>query len=195
MALTTIPFAGDSLGLIVRGKRSPSDHPANMEQHADCVLADGSPVGYFGGPRAGSGGSANRIGLGMNGYVSDYTLMTRERPFYVDAGIAMRYGVVSTLLVARATPAQASAFSAYWASLRSTPGTFNIIGNNCSTHASDAFIAAGLVTGGIPGLDTPDHLYDQLVAALPGRATSYSGYVGFARKVGGTGFDVLVDTL
>jgi hypothetical protein len=38
-----VTFAGDKVGLIVRGKKSPAHEPGVMEQHADVILPDGSP--------------------------------------------------------------------------------------------------------------------------------------------------------
>ena len=51
---------------------------------------------------------------------------------------------------------------------------------------------AKLLPNGILGLDTPDKLYRQLVAELPGRTKSYSGYLGFTPKPGG-GYSVLIE--
>jgi hypothetical protein len=73
--------------------------------------------------------------------------------------------------------------------MRTSPGSFNIVGDNCSTHASKAFIDAGILTDGIPGLDTPDNLYRQLVTKLPGKTTTMTGYIGFVPKASG-GFDM-----
>jgi hypothetical protein len=67
-----------------------------------------------------------------------------------------------------------------------------LLGNNCSTHASDAFIAAGITNKGIPGLDTPNNLFKQLVA-IRKKAKSYSGHIGFKAKAGGGGFDLVID--
>lgn len=41
-------FTGNSVGLIVRGKCSQEHHPDNLDQHADCVLSNGAPIGFFG---------------------------------------------------------------------------------------------------------------------------------------------------
>src|SRR5260221_10661309 len=43
----TIKFTGDSVGLIVRGKKSHEHEPGLMEQHADCILSNGAPVGFL----------------------------------------------------------------------------------------------------------------------------------------------------
>ena len=54
--------------LIVRGELSPSHHPDLMQQHADAILADGSPTGFYG---EGNDNSSNRIGMMMQGIVYD----------------------------------------------------------------------------------------------------------------------------
>jgi hypothetical protein len=185
------------IGLVVRGKRGPSHAPGVMEQHADCVLNDGSPVGFFGtGPnRSGGRSSASsmNVGLNMRGVVYRYSEFRVNRPFYVDLDQARKYGVVSTVLTVNVGAALALKFATYWMKLFDRPGGFDLLGNNCSTHASDAFVAAGVLRGGIPGLDTPDHLYNQLVTEKKGLTASYSGYVGFALRPVGPGFDVTVE--
>lgn len=42
-------------GLIVRGKHKEKHHPGKPDQHADCILPESEPVGYFGGGVASSG--------------------------------------------------------------------------------------------------------------------------------------------
>jgi hypothetical protein len=174
------------VALVVRGKKSASDEPGLLEQHADCILPDGSPIGFYG---TGNDQSGNSIGLRMNGEVWDYALLSTRRVMYVDFASAVGYGAISTTLFVDVTTAQAKAFDSAWSIMKKSPGSFNIIGDNCSTHASKAFIDAGILTDGIPGLDTPDNLYRQLVSKLPGKTTSMSGYIGFLPKTGG-GFDI-----
>jgi hypothetical protein len=182
--LTRVAFPGTVVALVVRGKTSPTHAPGNMEQHADCVLSNGAPVGFFG---TGGGASASS-GMGLSGVVADHAWFKVHRLSYVDLATAKKYGMVSTLLTVDATVAQVALFESYWTTLATSPGNFNILGNNCSTHASDAFISSGILGSGIPGLDTPDNLYRQLVAALGARTKSYSGYVGFTPA--GAAFDV-----
>jgi hypothetical protein len=165
------------ISLVVRGKLSPDHHPDKLDQHADCILQNGAPIGFFG---EGNDGSLNGIGLGMNGVVYDYQLFQRHRPHYVDMNIAIARRVVSTVLVIEVDQNTANRFDQAWAQMRTNPGSFDILGNNCATHASAAFIFAGVVTSGIPWMDTPDNLYGQLVDTVPAaRRTSYSGFTGF----------------
>ncbi len=182
-----ITFPNGQVGLIVRGKLGPTHHPDNMDQHADCILPDGSPMGFFGEV---NGRRLNSIGLDMNGAVYDYRELRIHRLYYVDLASAVAYGVVSTVLLVPATATQASKFSTYWHTLDGSPGSFNILGGNCSTHASDAFIASGILTGGIPGLDTPDNLYGQIAGHVSG-TVSHTGFVGFEAKPGG-GYDLVI---
>ncbi|MFT7562149.1 MAG: hypothetical protein ACI93R_004084 [Flavobacteriales bacterium] len=46
------------VGLIVRGKQNDLHNPGNMEQHTDCILPNGQPVGFFGGGGGASSGSS-----------------------------------------------------------------------------------------------------------------------------------------
>lgn len=198
MPSTVLPFPSEeTIGLVVRGKNSPSHDPGVMEQHADCILADGSPVGFFGDTGAASSGrsgsgSWNSTGMNMRGVVYDYPLFKIHRPFYIDLAAAKKYSVKSTVLVITVTKAQASLFKDYWNKLKANPGSFYLLGHNCSTHASDAFIYAGVITGGIPGLDTPNNLYKQLVTSFT-KTASHSGFLGFTPRSGG-GYEVVVET-
>lgn len=196
-AMTTVEFTGSSVGLIVRGKTDPNHAPGNMDQHADCVLPDGSPMGFFGEGGANSGasigqGSWNRSGMNMKGAVYDHYLMSMHRPYYVDAASARTYNVKSTLLVIDISPPFTSMFIDYWNKLKANPQGFHILGGNCSTRASAAFVYAKVLSNGIPGLDTPDNLYRQLVTERKGKTVSYSGYIGFIKKPAG-GYSVQID--
>jgi len=208
MATTNYNFGGDRVALIVRGKHSADHEPSVMAQHADCALSKGAPVGFFG--EAGGGGSSGRapssigasgrgstgksnsIGLGMAGVVYDFDKLRQNRPFYVELAQAKGYNLVSTVLFVQVTASEAKAFDDAWAGLTKSPGSFQLLGWNCSTHASQAFRASGILSGGIPGLDTPDNLYKQLCKERAGKVVSVSGYVGFARS--GSGFMMTVDT-
>jgi len=190
MASSTFTFAGDRVALIVRGKKSHEHAPGNLEQHADCILSNGAPIGFFG---QGNDGSSNSSGLGMDGIVYDYSKLSRKRAPYVDAGVAKSTGIMSTVLFVQVSTAEAIAFDQAWADMTSTPGAFHILGWNCSTHASSAFRKAGILAGGIPGLDTPDNLYRQLCAEKAGKLSVVSGYVGFSAF--GKGYMLMVETL
>jgi hypothetical protein len=181
MADMFLSMPNNSVGLIVRGKLSPDHEPRLLDQHADCVLPDGSPIGFYG---TGNGGSGNSSGIGMNGVVWDFSILSSTRVYYVDFDSAVAYGAVATLLIVPATKVQCDAFVSAWSSMQKKPGSFSLLGNNCSTHASNAFVSAGLLKGGIPGLDTPNNLYNQLVKAIGG-VQSLSGYFGFIKNPSG----------
>lgn len=195
--MPTISFSASMVGLVVRGKRSPVHEPSVLDQHADCILPDGSPVGFFGDGPNRSGGrhaaSSMQMGLNMRGVVYDYSALRAARPWYVNLADAKASGVVSTILTVEVGAALATKFGGYWRRLAGTPGGFDLLGNNCSTHASDAFVSSGVLKDGIPGLDTPNNLYKQLVRFLPGKTASYSGFVGFNKRLSGAGFDVVVE--
>ncbi len=185
MADTQLTFgAGQKqIGLIVRGKQGPDHHPDKMAQHADVVLSTGAPIGFYG---EGNDGSANRIGMMLTGVTYDYAALRIQRPWYVDADSAVANRVVSTVLLIDVDDKTADAFAAAWDAMTRSPGDFNILGGNCSTHASSAFITAGVVKDGIPGIDTPDNLYAQLVKEVPAsRRHSYTGFIGFSPAPGG----------
>lgn len=67
-----------------------------------------------------------------------------------------------------------------------------MLGNNCSTNASDGFQAAAIVSTGIPGLDTPARLFRQLRDASS-KSAVYSGFVGFDKRADKlSGFDLVI---
>lgn len=127
--------------------------------------------------------------IGMVAYHDD---LKRIRPMYVDVRLAQKYKVKSTVLLLETTKSQGALFVQYWKNLHLNPGRFNIVGRNCSTHASNAFVAAKIVTSGIPGLDTPNGLYKQLKAKYSGRMRVYSGYIG-ANHNGGDKYALVVE--
>ena len=69
-----------------------------------------------------------------------------------------------------------------------------MLGLNCSTRASGAFVYAGILKGGIPGLDTPNNLYKQIIWRKKDQTTSHSGYIGFIPKSDKSGFDLVVES-
>lgn len=197
----TILFTGDKVALVVRGKKRAGHSPGKLEQHADAAKSTGAPVGFFGG-EGGSGSSGSSVlGIlsaavlfGVKGEVFELDEFEEHRPHYVNLGKAIGAGMMSTVLTVRVTTQAATRFDEYWAELKADPKTFSLLGRNCSTRASGAFRHAGILNGGIPGLDTPDNLYKQLVKERPDLCQSYSGYVGFEQMVGGNRMAIVVNT-
>ncbi len=189
--LETIVFDGTKVALIVRGKIGVDHEPDLLAQHADVILADGSPVGFFG-EGQGTSGSGGSSGFGMDGIVYDHRLFQVHRPYYVDLDYAKKYKTKSTLLIITVTEKEASLFKKFWVRLKINPGGFRLVGDNCSTHASEAFTNAGIAGRSIPGLDTPNRLYKQLNDRHK-TARSYSGHIGFIKKATEGGFDLVID--
>lgn len=183
--MTKLIFSGEHVGLVVRGKTSAEHSPGVMAQHADCIISNGACVGFFGEGRDGSSGSSGKSGLNMKGVVYDMDGLAKARPYYTDGRLAATAGVVSTVLYLHVGTEKAKAFDAVWEELQADPPSFWLAGANCSTRASGAFKKSNILSSGIPGLDTPDHLYKQLVKTMGAKATSYSGYVGFEKANSG----------
>lgn len=206
--MTTIAWAGSSasllaprwrIGLIVRGMTRPGATPAG-EGHADCVLSNGSPIGFFANseiPTSGSASSgsatlgARALAASLDGEVWRYARLATERPEYIHQGVAAANDVVSTLLAIDVSDGERARFERAWAAMEVDPGQFGIVGANCSTHAGYAFSAAGLLTSygwtvgsartaEIEGMDTPTNLFHQLFRGpANGRIEVYTGYLGF----------------
>lgn len=193
-----LPLDGSHVALVVRGKFSPEHRPSVLNQHADCLLANGEPVGFFGGGGPYSSGSSSAsirsIGLNLEGFVADYEMFRREMPHYVVLEVARAKQVWSTVLMIPAQPKQAAMFSHYWRRLTNKRVPFHLLGANCSSYASKAFRAAGLLTSSVPGLTTPDRLYDQLSESYAGRCRSLSGYLAVQRSADGFKASIMVPT-
>ncbi len=208
---TSYTIKSNVIGLIVRGKKNDAHSPGNMEQHADCILPNGGHVGFFGGggdASSGSSGSSlgsslnswangpsissNSTGINMKGKVAHHKELLKIRPMYVDINLARQYKVYSTVLLLETTLTQAKLFNTFWDNLKLKPGTFNILGGNCSSNAAKAFIHANIITGGIPGLDTPNNLYKHLKTKHSGKQRIYSGHIG-SKHIGGDKYDLIVE--
>jgi hypothetical protein len=142
------------------------------------------------------------IGLAMPGRVggpdwwaaNDYDADgTPDRLAYVDGDVAREWDWPSTICKLNVSPEQAEAFDHYWVSLSREQDDFSIAGDNCSTHAAEAFEAAGLIPGGIPGFDTPDALYDELKRIHGEGLHCQSGYIDFRDNGDGTWSHEAVD--
>ena len=217
MAIRTLQFSGNHVGLVVRGKTSADHKPGVMEQHADCILSNGAPMGFFGegggnlssgstsssrggrssGSRpssadSSSSSSGGSVGMGLDGAVYDFQEMLQKRPYYVNDQQAQTYKVISAVMRIPVSAAAAKIFDSYWTNLDKNPDTFYILGGNCSTRASGAFMAANLLAGGIPGLDTPSNLWDQLLRVFGKQADCCYGRVSFQPNAGGQSYNVKV---
>ena len=150
------------------------------------MLGSGEPIGFYG---LGNGGRSNGAGMNMSGVVYRFDKLEQERPYYVEMEAAKKYKAVSALLLVSASLTESKRFAEYWDQLEKSPGAFDIVGGNCSTHASAGFVYCGLLKNGIPGLDTPDNLFRQLSAQKTCQARY--GYIGFVRV--GSVFEVSVE--
>src|SRR5262245_27798558 len=107
----TVSFDGarkNKVALIVRGKLNRNHSPGLNSQHADVVLTNGEPCGFFGegGGISGWAGDAKagalKRALGamrMKGAVYNYRDFESTDQAYINAAEALRAGKVSTVLV------------------------------------------------------------------------------------------------
>lgn len=191
--MTRLKFSGAYVGLIVRGKTNETHEPGIMAQHADCILSNGSCVGFFGEGRSGSSGSSASSGVNMKGSVYDMDKLAQNRPYYTDGALAKGYGVVSGVLAIHVGEVAAKLFDAAWAATAVDPPVFWLAGANCSTRAAGVFKSAGILVGGIPGLDTPNNLFKQLATIYSAKSWSYYGYVGFEKT--NSGHEVTIENV
>lgn len=190
MSYTMINFSGDKVALVMRGKVSSTAPSAIFEQHADCAQSNGNPVGYFGQEGRGLVFSFRAALIGVDGAVFNLTDYEMHRPYFVRLNEAKARGTISTALVVSVANGEARLFDDYWRQLKNDPGTFQLLGKNCATRASGAFRHSGILSGGIPGMGTPDGLFDQLLTERRDRSVCYSGYVGFSKVGNGCALQV-----
>jgi hypothetical protein len=185
---SSVPGEPDKLwaGLIVRGMWSKNHEPGVMEQHADVVIPDAGGQmrthGYFGDQPGATGSSADSrasTGMGITGISADMAWFLQNRRAYVDLELAKMVDMKSSLILIKVTREQAADLNKYWEDLKADPGTFYILGKNCSTAAAAGFDHAHLFKE-IVGLDTPDNLFQQLRKHYQD-AFMISGYYGYTR--------------
>jgi hypothetical protein len=191
LPITKLSFDAGTIAYVVRFKASHSEAATEAGGHSDCILSTGAPVGYFGEFAFFSG----------KGFVSTFSGFAGSRPHYVNIANARATPCISTVLIMQVGPTRAKAFRDAWISMRAKADGFGLVGNNCSTHASRACYAAGVIRSPeVSGTDTPSNLYDQIVGAGLAPWRSISGYLGFAPRSKGTDemlmdFDVTMDAL
>jgi len=173
------------IALIIRGKHSETHRPALWNQHADVILSDGSPAGFFARDAFMGSGSS---GMFLDGMVFDYFDYAMRRKQYVDAGVARERGLVSTVCTLEVDDYTAQKFDYFWRNLQreaqAGEQSFWIAGKNCSTRAAQAFKYAGAMKGDIKGIDTPNRLFETLRLHHGSTLVCESGYVGIERHLG-----------
>lgn len=175
-ASITLPFPNQAhIALVVRHKPSRGRAP-DGEGHADVIMPSGAPAGFFVDAATEDAGT---LGMDVPGQVYGYANFSARRPWYVNLADAAARNVFSGVLIIAVTALEARRFQGAWDAMRARPGTFSIIGLNCSTHAAMAFSLAGLVPREIPGLDTPDNLFHALLSRHRSRCRDEYGYLGF----------------
>lgn len=129
----------------------------------------------------------------MRGTVYDMEKLSQNRPYYIDGALAKGSGVISGVLAIQVGEVAAKAFDAAWDEVSKNPPSFWLAGANCSTRAAGVFKTAGILVGGIPGLDTPNNLFKQLATVHAGKCWSYFGYVGFQKS--NSGYRVTIESV
>lgn len=150
--------------------------PGVMAQHADVTLDDGSLIGFFGNP---NGRSGNGLGFRLQGVVAEKPWFDANRPYYNNADDAEKVGLVSTYCTLKICPDAAKKFREAWENLKKNTPSFQIMGGNCSARAGSCFEKAGILGGGISGLDTPNHLFEALRNTYGGKLKCVAGYFGY----------------
>ena len=186
-----INLDGSSLGYVVRGMADISHSPSVFQQHADCVLSTGEPVGFFGNAGAGSGGvsslSWNSMSMNMIPKALGYDEMLSLIPHFVDSHKAKEMKCFSTVLIFHKIEVEkVSAFDNFWwekkAARTGDLKPFHILGRNCSSFAYAGFKESNLLSDR-PGLiDTPAKLFHHLVKIMKLNnytLSCFSGLVSF----------------
>lgn len=153
-----------NVGYIVRGK--PSRYRANVLPldepiHADCILPNGSIAGYAYDDESYYNG--NRLSqYKLKGLEGKISLNEEVLPHYRDVEKAVRYKVLSSILVIKVSRYEANIFYNYWKELFESMPKYNRAFNNCATICYGAFKKAGLLSGMIPPV-TPNKLHSAIL--------------------------------
>jgi hypothetical protein len=153
--------------------RSGGGRTGTMEGHIDLGVPGSGMVGFYGIP--GGGGAFAGSGMGLTGHLNqtpdDWNDGPTKRPDYI-TGVAG--GVLSTICEIKVCPEDVAKMNDEIKKLKAKPPTFNILGGNCSTRGCGILGAGGVMPGGIPGLDNPQNLLDELVKKY--HAKCYNGF-------------------
>ena len=212
--MTLLVFDGRSVAFICRGKTSLSQSPNLTDQHGDCVLENGAPIGFFGedfnaavdigrvvgeaalmslvpgvGPTLGFALGFGDTYTRRDGLVRTYHGFRTARLEYVSISEAKAKRQLSGLVMVPVSAREAQDFRSSWQTMRLDPGAFHYLFNNCSTHAAKAFARANIISPTSETIETPDHLFQYLMKNRSG-ANDHYGYVGFTPVAGGGGGDI-----
>lgn len=149
--------------------------------HAEILLPDGTLRGFYAADGTDAGSAGQRRILAQKGVVADTAWIRENRPQYVDATVARAWTkkgqsrpILTTRLRIPATPAKVRGLEAAWRRLAAADPHFRSIGNNCTTKAAESLIEAGIlrgsIFGGLPGIDRPSRLYNELREQYGGTA-------------------------
>lgn len=211
--VTQLVFDGRSVAFICRAKTSLAQSPDLMDQHGDCILENGAPIGFFGedfNPMVDIGrvvgesalmsivpgvGPVLGFALGFGdtytrrkGLVRTYHDFRTARPEYVSISEAKAKRQFSAIATVPVSVQEVQDFRSSWQAMRLNPDAFHYLFNNCSTHAAKAFARANIIKPTSETIETPDHLFRYLMKTRSG-AKDYYGYVGFT-PAGGGGSDI-----
>jgi len=158
------PVGENTIGYIIRGRsdpRNPNLEPIEESYHADCLLPDGDLVGYV--FDNDSYNDAKRIRQKMRkGFDGAIAFDDQQPSYYKDVMRAIKYRIMSSILVIQADPIQVRDFVAYWRLLQINIPTYNRAFKNCSTLCYQAFKSVGLLRSLMPPI-TPKRLYNALL--------------------------------
>lgn len=161
------------VGILLRRQFTRDAREFKRYRHVHAVLGDGAVVSYnstdYDAPLW------KGILFYAPGEVQTTADLRRVRPHYVSPAVARScaykgrpgYKMVTDWVKFKVTPEQAAALSAAWAELAADPPAFRLAGKNCSTRAYECFRRAGILPGGIPGIDRPENMLGPLRRYYP----------------------------
>lgn len=189
-----IRFNENTVGCVIRNMRNLNSYEPTYNQHIDCILPSGEPVGFFGRPGPGSSGpfsaSWNSLALNEIGNVFGYDRLLLIAPELVDLEEAMKKNVLSGVLILQfpeKNQDKAHCFHKYWVEAKGAKKgelkPFHIIGRNCSTFAYNGFKESNILNERMSYIfDTPRKLFDALIRGSKNEGYTlkcYFGHVGF----------------
>jgi hypothetical protein len=173
------------IGLACRYKAGPTARSTDEGGHADAILPNGVPVGYYARTRR-----DRRLAILAPGMVRDHRSLLRDRPEYMLADDARARRCPTTFCLVDVGPRAALRFARIWDELTERPPYFVAVGGNCAQVIARALVEVGAMPRRWPPPGSPDALFRALHRARPD-ARIATGFAEFVPE--GDGYVIRLD--
>jgi hypothetical protein len=178
-ASRTLTIGPDEIGIACRYKAGPGVRSTDEGGHADAILPNGVPIGYYARTKR-----DRRLAIIAPGMVKRGEALRAHRPEYMDAAGAHARRCPTTFAIIPVGAARAAAFAREWERLAAQPPHFFAIGGNCAQVIHGALVRAGALPRRLLAPGSPDALFRAVHRAHP-EARIASGFASFVADAAG----------